>query len=151
MKPREGFVVRSARPADLAKLVALEAEVFGDGWSEGSLRNFLTAGEDVVLVAEGGTQPAVLGYVCFLRLVDDVELLRLAVRSLARGRGIGRALVERGLELHRPFGLAACHLEVRRDNGAAIGFYEHLGFEQVGRRRSYYSDGCEAVLMSRAF
>lgn len=147
---QSGFVVRPAKPDDLAALVELETEVFGEGWSEGALRNFLTAEADVVLLAEVGEPMAVLGYVCFLRLVDDVELLRLAVTPTARGRGIGRALVERGLDLHRPGGLVACHLEVRRDNATAIDFYQRLGFERVGARRGYYRDGCDAVLMSRA-
>jgi len=144
------YAVRPVRPGDLAALLELEGRVFaGESWSEAALRSFLLAGRDVVLVAEraGG---GLLGYVCFLRLVDDVELLRLAVEEEARRQGVGRALFERGLELHRGEGLVSCHLEVRSDNEGAVGFYQRLGFEEVGSRRSYYRDGCDALLMTRA-
>ena len=37
-------------------------------------------------------------------------------------------------------------LEVRVSNVAAIGLYESLGFESLGRRRAYYEDGEDALL-----
>ncbi len=40
-------------------------------------------------------------------------------------------------------------LEVRASNTAALRLYFKLGFQQVGRRASYYSDGEDAVLMER--
>ena len=39
-------------------------------------------------------------------------------------------------------------LEVRVSNAAAIALYEQLGFLQVGRRKGYYQDGEDAILMN---
>ena len=40
-------------------------------------------------------------------------------------------------------------LEVRASNAAAIAMYQrHLGFATVGRRRGYYADGEDALLMA---
>jgi ribosomal-protein-alanine N-acetyltransferase len=40
-------------------------------------------------------------------------------------------------------------LEVKASNKGAQRLYAKLGFEEVGRRRRYYSDGSDAVLMRR--
>lgn len=44
---------------------------------------------------------------------------------------------------------AAATLEVRAGNAAAVALYRRLGFEEVGRRRRYYADGSDALLMTR--
>jgi [ribosomal protein S18]-alanine N-acetyltransferase len=38
---------------------------------------------------------------------------------------------------------------VRADNLAAIAFYRREGFAEIARRRSYYVDGTDAVVMQR--
>ncbi|MBN1246268.1 MAG: GNAT family N-acetyltransferase [Anaerolineae bacterium] len=49
-----------------------------------------------------------------------------------RGVGIGRALMEKGIEAARNQGAAWVGLEVRADNQIACQLYEHLGFRPVG-------------------
>ncbi len=50
----------------------------------------------------------------------------------ARGRGLGRRLVEGQLDALRARGIAGCHLVVAPDNANAIEFYRHLGLAVVG-------------------
>lgn len=57
--------------------------------------------------------------------------LHIDLQERARGRGLGRLLVERLLEELRGREVAGVHLGVDSDNGKAIGFYEHLGFRVV--------------------
>lgn len=45
--------------------------------------------------------------------------------------------------------VAVAMLEVRVSNGAAIALYDQLGFKQVGRRKQYYPDGEDAILMNK--
>ena len=52
---------------------------------------------------------------------DSLEMLFLAPE--ARGRGLGRRLLERGIACY-----AVRRLAVNEQNPAARGFYEHLGF-----------------------
>jgi len=59
--------------------------------------------------------------------------LHIDLQERARGRGIGRELVERLLSDLRERGVAGVHLGVDDANDGAIGFYEHLGFREVGR------------------
>lgn len=38
-------------------------------------------------------------------------------------------------------------LEVRADNVPALKAYSRVGLREVGRRKAYYRDGCDAILM----
>ncbi len=63
----------------------------------------------------------------FIGVVDgNVEML--FVDPVWRGQGIGRRLLEYAIT-----SLDATTLDVNEENPQALGFYEHLGFEVVGR------------------
>lgn len=57
--------------------------------------------------------------------------LHIDLQERARGKGLGRALIERLLAELRRRKVAGVHLGVDSSNDNAIGFYEHLGFRQV--------------------
>ena len=40
-------------------------------------------------------------------------------------------------------------LEVKTTNFAAINLYLNFGFEEINRKKMYYSDGQDAIVMSR--
>jgi GNAT superfamily N-acetyltransferase len=68
----------------------------------------------------------------------DCCLEDLFVRDAARGRGLGRALVEATIERARERGCKRIELDVDPDNPAALGLYESAGFVHHGlfmRRR----------------
>lgn len=52
-----------------------------------------------------------------------------------QGGGWGRRLIERLCAALAAAGSVGVHLEVGRDNGGAIGFYRHLGFEELTEDR----------------
>lgn len=55
----------------------------------------------------------------------------LGVTEMWRGRGVGRALMERAEAWGRQRGCSAVHLEVWGFNAAALAFYERLGYGPV--------------------
>jgi ribosomal protein S18 acetylase RimI-like enzyme len=59
--------------------------------------------------------------------------LHIDLEVRARGACLGRALIERLLSDLRGRGVVGVHLGVDADNSNAIGFYEHLGFREVGQ------------------
>jgi putative acetyltransferase len=71
-----------------------------------------------------------------------------------RGRGGGRMLAETAIAA-RPADVHKIELDVFTDNGAAIGLYRALGFEQEGLRRDHYrrEDGSlrSVLVMARLF
>ncbi|MFP7722951.1 GNAT family N-acetyltransferase [Lysobacter sp. A3-1-A15] len=82
-----------------------------------------------------------------------VANIGMAVSEQARGRGVGRALLQAAVELCE--GWLAVHrieLEVYTDNAAAIALYASCGFVREGTARGYaWRDGgyVDAHLMAR--
>ena len=59
--------------------------------------------------------------------------LHIDLMSQVRGLGLGRALIDQLLTELRDRGVPGVHLGVDIANHNGIGFYEHLGFREVGR------------------
>lgn len=60
--------------------------------------------------------------------VNDRNIDMLFIEDEARGKGIGRKLIEYSIE-----NLDVVTLDVNEDNGQALGFYEYMGFEVISR------------------
>jgi ribosomal-protein-alanine N-acetyltransferase len=78
---------------------------------------------------------------------DIGHIKDLAVAPEARGAGIGRLLLQRGLVSLSLSGAAVVKLEVRVGNEPALSLYRDVGFEPARRVPSYYADGEDALLM----
>jgi len=61
--------------------------------------------------------------------IDDLYLV-----PAARGRGLGRMLLDFALAQARGLGIGTLHLEVERGNDAAVQLYRTAGFSDTGRR-----------------
>jgi len=59
---------------------------------------------------------------------DTVELVKLYLLPAARGRGVGKALIEHCLQAARANGYAHIYLETTEELTQAIPLYEKLGF-----------------------
>jgi [ribosomal protein S18]-alanine N-acetyltransferase len=137
--------VRPATAADVAAVARIEREVFGaDAWSPESVAAELTGPHRRAAVAVG-ERGEVCGYAVLLVTGDVADLQRIAVVPALRRRGVGAALLG-------AVGLldgVRVLLEVRADNDAALAFYRRHGFAEIARRRRYYADGGDAVVMQR--
>jgi len=66
------------------------------------------------------------------------DLVYLGVAPESRGRGIGRALLERGIRDTAEMGLPQMGLAVDVGNAPALRLYERSGFHEVRRRLAYF-------------
>lgn len=138
--------VERARAADAAALARLAAASLPEPWSEAGFAEELAATDARVwVVRDAGGAP--IAYLAARRVLDEVQVLSLAVAPEHRRRGLGRALVEQALAAEAA--LAAAHLEVRSNDAGAQAFYASLRFRPVGRRAGFYPGGIDAVAMSR--
>jgi ribosomal-protein-alanine N-acetyltransferase len=79
-------------------------------------------------------------------VLDEVQLLSLAVAPEFRRHGVGRTLLARLLEDVRAAGVRRLTLEVRESNAAAQALYRGLGLVPEGARPRYYAGGETALL-----
>lgn len=131
----------------VSQVAALEKECFSDPWSQRSVASELENPLALWLVWEEDGQ--VLGYVGSQTVLDETDMMNVAVSAQARRRGIAQALVEALVIQLKQRGSRYLTLEVRASNAPAICLYEKLGFRQVGRRPNYYSHPKEDGLILR--
>lgn len=62
---------------------------------------------------------------------DTVELVKLYLLPAARGRGVGKTLINQCLEAARAHGYARVYLETTEELTQAIPLYERLGFSYL--------------------
>ena len=145
---------RRMRGEDLGRVMEIENAAFAHPWSADLLRRELSHDWSTVLLAterragggEGGE--AILGFVIYWLVHDEIHVLNVAVAPEERRRGIGRALLEEAEARGRQAGAAISTLEVRRSNLAALELYRSLGYRPVGVRPNYYVDeGEDAIVM----
>ena len=87
-----------------------------------------------------------LGYIGSQTVLQESDMMNVAVDEKHRRRGIARLLVE---ELIRRLDAYQLTLEVRASNAPAISLYESMGFTQVGLRKNYYRGPREDALILR--
>jgi [ribosomal protein S18]-alanine N-acetyltransferase len=101
-----------------------------------------------------------LDYDCLVAIEDDYvagflvsrqtapgerEILNVAVELCARRHGVARRLIATELERAR----GEWYLEVRESNLAALNLYKACGFQEIGRRTSYYHDPPEPGIVMK--
>ncbi len=78
---------------------------------------------------------------------DEADILTIAVAPGARRQGLGRALLLAAMVEAARRGATTMFLEVGVANHAAHALYVSAGFTEVGRRRGYYADGGDALIL----
>ncbi|MBM6580589.1 GNAT family N-acetyltransferase [Microvirga sp. BT689] len=135
-----------------ARLAAIHASAFPRPWSTLDFERLL--GERGVM-ADGlflgrTTKPS--GFVLSRIVLDEAEIITVAIAADTRGKGHARALLTRHLDALSRRGVARVHLEVEEGNGPAIALYRRAGFRETGRREGYYqkADGTKASALTMA-
>lgn len=110
--------------------------VYGEAWNRAQCLGILGLPGVWMLVARSDGEAC--GFALGRIVLDDAELLLIAVKPLARGKGIGKRLLDDMVRTAAARGAARLHLEVR-DGNPALDLYRHNGFEPIGRRKDYYT------------
>ncbi|HEX7741209.1 MAG TPA: GNAT family N-acetyltransferase, partial [Sphingobium sp.] len=122
--------------ADAMDVMALAFDpAYGEAWTLPQLAGVMMMPGTWLTIAR--VDAAALGFALVRSVLDECELLLLAVHPLWRGRSIGQALLIDSLKTARRRGIRSMNLEVRASN-TAVKLYENIGFEYVHRRPGYY-------------
>lgn len=136
-------------PAVMAVMETAFDSSFGEAWTASQCAGLLPLPGVWLSVARIGGDA--VGFALARAIAGEAELLLLAVRPDAQGRGIGKSLLNHFFRNALTRGADHLHLEVR-DGNDAIRLYTGLGFSIVGRRRNYYNgrDGQQYDALSLA-
>ena len=92
----------------------------------------------------------VAGFLILSTVLDEAEILEVAVSENFRRNGIASEIMEEVFEWCGKNGIVQIFLEVRESNFSARAYYKKYGFIENGVRKNYYRDPVEnAVLMSK--
>ena len=131
----------------VAQVAELEKICFSDPWSENSVASELKNPLSCWLVAE--EDGVVAGYIGSQTVMDESDMMNVAVHPDHRRKGVAESLVNELIEALKKRGSRCLTLEVRASNEHAKALYEKLGFVQVGLRKNYYRNPKEDALILR--
>lgn len=135
------MTIRPTRsPEPLARLHAL---AFDRPWSAADIASLLASPGVFALEADANGDLA--GFILCRVVLDEAEIVTLAVAPLRRRSGVGGALLASALGVAGGLGAARMFLEVAQDNAPALSLYAAAGFQVVGRRAAYYPTAAGAV------
>ena len=141
------MILTQMKREHVAQIAQLEKLCFSDPWSERSIASELDNKLAFWLVATEGE--TVAGYIGSQTVMDETDMMNVAVHPDFRRQGIAEALVKALVENLKKMGSHCLTLEVRASNAPAIALYEKLGFHEIGRRKNYYRNPREDALILR--
>lgn len=156
MKPERGqATLVHGSVVDLAAVMDVMEDsfdpAFGEGWTAPQCSGLLPLPGVWLTLARTGHE--VIGFALSRIILDEAELLLLAVKKKWQRRGVGQQLLNSFILTAGRRGAKRLHLEVREGNHA-VKLYRRAGFSEIGRRKAYYSgrDGqvYDALTLSRS-
>ena len=141
------MIIETMNAAHVPQIAELEKVCFADPWSVTSIETELTSRLSLWLVAMEGD--ILVGYVGSQTVIDESDMMNIAVHPDYRRQGIAEALVGALEKALRQQSSRALTLEVRDSNVPAITLYDKLGFTQVGLRKNYYRNPKEDARILR--
>lgn len=142
-------VLSEAGPRDAAAIAQLHAASFHRGWSDSEIERMLL--DRHVLAHRAVSGRALAGFILSRMVMDEAEILSVAVAARSRSRGLARRLLDLHLRRLAGLGTRSVFLEVEEGNEPALRLYRRAGFRQVGRREGYYQEsrGAAALILRR--
>ena len=140
-------IFRNMIEQDIAYVAELEEKVFSDPWTVQGIYETFSQKHAFVVVAEYAKQ--IVGYCIVYCIMDEAEIVRIAVDESVRRQGVGGRLLDYVCGCCAKQNVGRLLLDVRANNVGARAFYERYGFVEDGVRKNFYEQPQEdAVLMS---
>ena len=122
------------------------SEQFDEFWNYNVLENELEnpLSEYIVAIYKG----EVVGYAGIWKPLDEAHVTNIVTRIDKRHNKIGTQMLKKLVEMVKENELKCVTLEVNEHNKNAIKLYEKFNFKEVGRRKNYYNNTDDAIIMT---
>ena len=137
----------SPQKSDLVQFVALDQRCLGGMWSLAGYEREWDSPNGFLLGLRSPTSQQLIGMGAFWQILEEAHITLLAIDPQFRQQGLGKYLLNSLLHLAGQQQLERATLEVRASNLAAIHLYQQLGFQVAGRRKHYYPDQEDALIL----
>ena len=138
---------RRATVEDAELLARMETENFSDPWDVAAFENILRNPAVYFTIIEHCGTPVAYGGMTVV--VDECDIINIAVDKSMRRQGIGRILVTQMLDICKELGVVEVFLEHRESNTPAAALYEGFGFVPYGVRKRYYTSPTEDAVLRK--
>ncbi|MEB3754750.1 ribosomal protein S18-alanine N-acetyltransferase [Acinetobacter sp. MD2(2019)] len=142
-------LIRLMTHTDVARIHQIETQVQTHPWTYQQFADAVESYQSTVVEIAG----QVVGFCILQPVLDEANLLLMAIDPSQQGKGLGFELLEQSIAQLKNDPLQI-FLEVRESNRAAIALYEKAGFHQIDLRKNYYpnSNGTRehAIIMVKA-
>jgi ribosomal-protein-alanine N-acetyltransferase len=129
---------------DISEVYKIESLLFSDPWPKSSFKTEIKQNDiSFPFIVEIDTE--IVGYIICWYYMEELHIGNIAVKPNLQQKGIGKFMLNELFEFFSDFKKA--FLEVRESNKKAINLYTTFGFEPIYRRRAYYLNGEDALVM----
>lgn len=129
---------------DIDVINEIENDLFNDAWPRSSfiyeIKNESYSFPYVLILNN-----SIVGYCVCWYYQNELHIGNFAIKKVYQGKGYGKLLMQKLLELFPDYNQA--YLEVNVSNDVAIGLYLMFGFNILSTRKSYYANGEDALVM----
>lgn len=118
----------------------IHKKCFTHSWSEAEFTSLLNSDGAFVIKEEGK------GFILCRTIIDETEILTICVAPEFQKQGIANRLLNEAFIKAKGTNF---FLEVNENNEAAKTLYQKNGFKVVGRRKKYYNNKDDALIMRK--
>ncbi|MGK5087193.1 ribosomal protein S18-alanine N-acetyltransferase [Bdellovibrionota bacterium FG-2] len=138
----EGWSLRPVVPEDFPQILEIENVSQAAPWTLAHFQAELAKPHGHFLVlTDDETDERVAGYIVFWTLLEDAQILTVAVAPDCRRHGFARLMMRQALNGALRQGCTQMLLDVRKSNKSAIALYDSLGFTVTRIIKDAYTRG----------
>ena len=130
----------------LEQIKGILEEQFDEFWNASVLDKELENPLSEYLVAI--YEEEVVGYVGLWQPIDEGHITNIVTKKDKRGNYIGTRMLEEIIKLAKNKCLNCVTLEVNENNESAIKLYKKYNFKEIGKRKKYYNNIDDAIIMT---
>ncbi len=132
---------------DIDKIVALNQKNFADGWNKSMLESAFSTGRFICIGIEEDEK--LIGLISCSATDYDADIESITIAEEYRRNGFAKALLGLLEVKLKEKNIEKVFLEVRESNTPAKNLYLGAGYNEIHKRKKYYSDGEDAVIMAK--
>ena len=140
----KNIIIEDMKISDLDNL---DISNFDDFWNIDILKDELTSETSQFFCAK--YENKIVGFAGIKIVLDEADIMNIAVKKDYRRQGIATLLLNHILNICKEKNIKTINLEVNEENFSAISLYQKLGFKECGRRKQYYDNKYDAILMKK--